>query len=155
MARDSSFHRISNVLEKLLPSYGLRTRLAEWSLKLKWREMVGEQVAAHSEPIRLNFKRLVVMVDSPAWVQHLTFLKPELMEKIQHSLGKEAITEIRFKVGSLSKSVPSPSFSPPAQPLRSRLDEEEVDLVEEYLRPLQDPTLKERMRSLITRSFLE
>jgi len=155
MARDSSFHRISNILEKILPSYGLRTRLAEWSLKLKWGEMVGGQVAAHSEPVRLNFKRLVVMVDSPAWVQHLTFLKSELMEKIQRSIGKETITEIRFKVGSLSKSCPSPSFSPPARSLRTRLEEEEAVLIEEYLRPLPDTALKERMRSLITRSFLE
>ena len=155
MAPGSSFHRISNVLEKILPSYGLKARLAEWSLKLKWREIVGRQVAAHSEPNRLNFKRLVVMVDSPAWVQHLTFLKPELTEKIQRSLGKEAVTEIRFKVGSLSKNSSSPSFSPLARPLRTRLDEDEVVLVEEYLRPLQDPTLKERLRSLITRSFLE
>ncbi len=155
MTQDPSLHRISNVLKNILPSYGLRTRLVEWSLRQQWRDLVGEQVAAHSEPIRLNFKRLLVMVDSPAWVQHLTFLKPELMEKIQRSLGKETITEIRFKVGSLSKSSPSPSLSPPARPLRILLDEEEAALVEEYLRPLQDPTLKERMRSLITKSFLE
>ena len=155
MARNSSFHRISNVLEKILPFYGLKTRLVEWSLRLKWREVVGEQVAAHSQPTRLNFKRLLVMVDSPAWVQHLSFLKPELLDKIQCSLGKETVAEIQFKVGTLSESSPHPSLSPPARPLRTRLGEEEAALVEEYLRPLQDPTLKERMRSLITRSFLE
>lgn len=155
MAKDPSLHRISYVLEKILPSYGLSTRLVEWSLKHQWRDLVGEQVAAHSEPIRLNFKHLLVMVDNPAWVHHLTFLKPELMEKIRRFLGKETVTEIRFKVGSLSKSSPSPSLSPPVRPLRILLDEEEAALVEEYLRPLQDPALKERMRSLITRSFLE
>jgi predicted nucleic acid-binding Zn ribbon protein len=155
MARNSSFQRISNVLEKILPSYGLKTRLVEWSLMLKWRKVVGEQVAAHSQPTGLNFKCLMVMVDSPAWVQHLSFLKPELLDKIQRSLGKETVAEIHFKVGTLSESSPYPSLSPPARPLRTLLGEEEAALVEEYLRPLQDPTLKERMRSLITRSFLE
>ena len=155
MASGSSLHRISNVLEKILPSYGLTTRLTEWSLKLQWEEIVGGPVAAHSEPSRLNFKCLVVMVDSPAWVQHLTFLKPELTEKIQRSLGSETVTEIRFKVGSLSKTNPSPAFTPSARSFRARLDADVVVLIEEYLLPLQDPTLKVRLRSLITRSFLE
>lgn len=155
MAPGSPFHRVSNVLEKLLPSYGLTTHLTEWSLKLQWEEIVGGPVAGHSEPSRLAFKCLVVTVDSPAWVQHLTFLRPELTEKIQRSLGREAVTEIRFKVGSLSKTNPSPAFTPSERSFRARLDADEVVLIEEYLRPLQDPTLKEQLRSLITRSFLE
>jgi hypothetical protein len=155
MASVSSFHRISNVLEKVLPSYGLSARLTEWSLKLKWEEIVGGPVAAHSEPCQLNFKCLVVMVDSSAWVQHLTFLKTELTEKIQRALGRETVTEIRFKVGSLTKTNSSPAFSPSKRAFRTHLNEDEVILIEEYLRPLQDPTLKERLRSLITRSFLK
>jgi hypothetical protein len=154
MAPGLSFHRVSNVLEKVLPSYGLATRLAEWSLKLKWEQIVGGPVAAHSEPGPLNFKRLVIVVDCPAWVQHLTFLKSELTKKIQRSLGVETVTEIRFKVGSLSKNSPSQPFALPTRAFRAGLDEEEAVLIEEYLRPLQDPTLKEKLRSLITRSFL-
>jgi predicted nucleic acid-binding Zn ribbon protein len=153
MAKTSSLQPISRILGKILPAYGLKTHLAEWSLKVKWLEIVGEQVAAHSRPIRLNFKHLLVMVDNPAWVQHLTFLKPELMEKLQRSMGKETITEIRFKVGSLSENSLLPAALP--RPLRTHLDEEETALVEEYLRPLQDPCVKERMRSLIMRSFLD
>ena len=153
MAKTPSLHPISRILGKVLPAYGLKTHLAEWSLKVKWLEIVGEQVAAHSRPIRINFKHLLVMVDNPAWVQHLTFLKPELMEKLQRSLGKETVMDIRFKVGSLSDN--SLSHAAPPQPRRTHLEEEETALVEEYLRPLQDPTVKERVRSLIMRSFLD
>jgi hypothetical protein len=153
MAQIRSLHPISLVLEKILPAYGLKTHSVEWSLKAKWPEIVGEQVAAHSQPIRLNFKHLLVMVDSPAWAQHLTFLKPELLEKLQRSLDKETVLGIRFKVGSLFENNPPPA--PLLPPLRTRLDAEETALVEEYLRPLQDQALKERMRSLIMKFFLD
>jgi len=153
MRKDFSLRPVSQVLEKILPSYGLNARLAEWSLKAKWREIVGEQVAAHSQPIRLSFKRLVVMIDSPAWVQHLTFLKPELIEKLKRSLSGEPITEITFRVGSLSESTPALKPSSSIMP-RPCLNAEEIALVEEYLRPLEDPALKERVRSLITKFFL-
>ena len=153
MAKTSSLHPISMILGKILPAYGLKTHLAEWSLKVNWVEIVGKQVAAHSRPIRLNFKHLLVVVDNPAWVQHLTFLKPELMEKLQRSLGKETVMDIRFKVGSLSENNLSPPSLP--RPIRTHLDADEAALVEEYLRPLQDPGVKERMRSLIMRSFLD
>jgi hypothetical protein len=154
MAPELPFQRISNVLEKVLPSYGLTARMAEWSLKLKWEGIVGKPVAAHTEPVQLTFRNLVVMVDSPAWLQHLTFLKAELTEKIQRACGRETVAEIRFRVGSLSRDSSSRVFTAPPHPLPTCLSEDEVILIEEYLRPLQDPTLKEKLRSLITRSFL-
>ena len=155
MPPDLPFQRISNVLEKVLPSYGLTAHMAEWSLKLKWEGIVGKPVAAHTEPVQLNFKSLLVMVDCPAWVQHLTFLKTELTEKIQRACGRETVAEIRFRVGTLSRDGSSRVFTVSPPPLPACLSEDEVVLIEEYLRPLRDPTLKEKLRSLITRSFLD
>ena len=41
----------------------------------------------------------MVNVSSAPWMQQLQFLKPELIEKLNETLGKELVEDIRFKIG--------------------------------------------------------
>ncbi|KKK55968.1 hypothetical protein LCGC14_3069230, partial [marine sediment metagenome] len=40
-------------------------------------------------------------VNSSTWIQQLRFLKKDLIAKINDALGKEMVSEIKFKIGSL------------------------------------------------------
>lgn len=49
----------------------------------RWSELVGEQIAAHARPLKLEQGRLFVEVDEPAWATQLRFLETELLERLR------------------------------------------------------------------------
>ncbi|MFN8021195.1 MAG: DUF721 domain-containing protein [Acidimicrobiales bacterium] len=53
----------------------------------RWREAVGDAVAAHVQPVKLEGDRLVVEVDDPAWATQLKFLEATLRERLQQVAG--------------------------------------------------------------------
>jgi predicted nucleic acid-binding Zn ribbon protein len=48
----------------------------------RWKDAVGEAVARHVQPVRLDGTRLVVEVDDPAWATQLKFLEATLRERV-------------------------------------------------------------------------
>lgn len=53
----------------------------------RWAEIVGDSVAAHVQPVRLDGERLVVEVDDPAWATQLRFLETTLRDRIREVTG--------------------------------------------------------------------
>jgi predicted nucleic acid-binding Zn ribbon protein len=63
----------------------------------RWTEAVGEAVAAHVTPIKLDGARLVVEVDDPAWATQLRFLETELKARI-HAVTGSVIDAVEVRV---------------------------------------------------------
>lgn len=55
----------------------------------QWEEAVGDQVAAHARPLRLDGGRLTVEVDEPGWATQLRFLEPDLLRRLRDVTGVE------------------------------------------------------------------
>lgn len=53
----------------------------------RWTEIVGEAVAAHVQPVKLDGTRLVVEVDEPAWATQLKFLEADLRARLHATIG--------------------------------------------------------------------
>jgi predicted nucleic acid-binding Zn ribbon protein len=53
----------------------------------RWSEIVGDSVAAHVQPVRLDGERLVVDVDDPSWATQLRFLEANLRDRIREVTG--------------------------------------------------------------------
>jgi predicted nucleic acid-binding Zn ribbon protein len=53
----------------------------------RWNETVGEAIARHVQPIKLDGGKLVVEVDDPAWATQLKFLEANLRERLLESTG--------------------------------------------------------------------
>jgi hypothetical protein len=53
----------------------------------RWVEAVGEPVAKHVRPVKLDGARLVVEVDDPAWATQLRFLEANLRERVREVTG--------------------------------------------------------------------
>jgi len=63
-----------------------------------WTEMAGETVLAHTTGAHLRGKELVIFVDSPIWATELSALSGEYQRRLNETLGKEAVTSVRFTV---------------------------------------------------------
>lgn len=55
----------------------------------KWTEAVGDAVARHVQPVKLDGRRLVVEVDDPAWATQLRFLEGTLRDRLRTVAGAE------------------------------------------------------------------
>jgi predicted nucleic acid-binding Zn ribbon protein len=53
----------------------------------RWDEVVGQQVAAHVRPVKLDQGVLVVEVDEPAWATQVTLMSGRLRERLAESAG--------------------------------------------------------------------
>jgi predicted nucleic acid-binding Zn ribbon protein len=64
----------------------------------RWAEAVGDAVAAHVKPLKLDGTKLVVEVDDPAWATQLRFLETTLKQRLLEVAGATIDTiEARVK----------------------------------------------------------
>lgn len=54
----------------------------------RWDETVGESIARHTRPLRLEGRTLVVAVDQPAWATQLRALAPGILERLGAATGE-------------------------------------------------------------------
>ena len=86
-----------------------------------WVRVVGEQAAAHSEPVRRSRAGVVsVVCTSAAWAQELTFRREELLERLRDELGDaSALTGLRFSVADHVAGAPAREASERTPPRRA------------------------------------
>ncbi len=64
----------------------------------RWEEAVGDAIARHVQPIKLDGDRLVVEVDDPAWATQLGFLEANLRDRLLEVTGARiAHFDVRVK----------------------------------------------------------
>lgn len=78
---------------------GATDGLDEEAVRSAWKELAGEFVARHSEPVSVKNGHLVLRVTQPAMRFHLEQHKPLLLERIRASLGSGHIQSVRFTLG--------------------------------------------------------
>jgi predicted nucleic acid-binding Zn ribbon protein len=94
-----SFVHIGSVLRDMLKKSRLETDtslIRVWDI---WQEAVGEVIAANTRPAAFKGNLLIVNATSSSWLQQLRFLKPEILQKVNHVLGNVSVKDIKFKVG--------------------------------------------------------
>lgn len=73
---------ISSALDGVVRSLRGPSRAAVGGLFGRWDEAVGEQVAQHVTPRKLDEGTLIVEVDDPAWATQVKFLAPMITERL-------------------------------------------------------------------------
>ncbi|MGH9121519.1 MAG: DUF721 domain-containing protein, partial [Acidimicrobiales bacterium] len=53
---------------------------------------------AHATPVSLRGGVLVLGVEEPAWVTHLNFVAPQMLELLVREVGVGAVREIQWRV---------------------------------------------------------
>lgn len=88
--------KIGGSLMDALSRMGIAERLHKQQAVTRWKEAVGEVIAAQTEALKIDGDTLVVKVFQAAWRQELIFLKDELLAKLENEIGKDLIKDIRF-----------------------------------------------------------
>ena len=82
--RDNSEPKpIGELIDQLVNQREWQSGLAEGEVFVRWREVVGAEISAHSEPIEIKEEKLFIKCDSTAWATQLNLVKLQLLESIQ------------------------------------------------------------------------
>ena len=89
---------LNEALGKLLRRMHVSDESSAIGLFSGWRQIVGDTIADHAVPKRLEKRILVVEVDDPAWATQLKFLESQLIATLRDSVGDEVESlEIRVR----------------------------------------------------------
>ena len=85
-------------LADVLRARGWDGRLAAARVVARWPEVVGDAVAAHCQPSRLEEDgTLQVVADSAAWATQLTYLQGKLLDRLGAECGPGLVRRIQVR----------------------------------------------------------
>lgn len=151
--RRAELTSISDVLKGTAKRLKIDKRISIHSLGSRWKSIFGPSIGMHSYPAKLVGKKLTILVDHPTWMQELSFLKPQVLAKIQEELKGTDIRDIRFELGQ-HPSAPPEENRFPHHSAKRKLEEEEIDFIERAAEQIDDPEIQGAARRAMTKGFI-
>ena len=91
--------RVANVVADFLAQRGLRDRVEQAGIIPEWARLVGDQIAAVTEPRSISANgTLFVAVKTNAWMNELSLLEPELLKSLNARVMRAPIKKIRWQL---------------------------------------------------------
>jgi predicted nucleic acid-binding Zn ribbon protein len=81
----------------LLDSHGWQQRAAMGSVFGRWAEIVGADLAAHTQPDSFADGELAVTADSTAWATQVRLLAAVLVKRLNAELGDGAVRRVKVR----------------------------------------------------------
>ena len=91
---------VARTMPNVLSGLRLDRRRAEAEVLKVWQELLDPTIVAHALPTGLNKGTLFVTVDSNVWLSEIVqYRRKEILDRLQHSFGREMIARISFRLG--------------------------------------------------------
>jgi len=90
--------RADLLLRPLVRDLGLGEGIRLARIKSQWNTLFREPLSHHMSPCSLSGNELLLIVDSPVWLQELTFYREDILEK----LAPYQVRSVRFRLGKVS-----------------------------------------------------
>jgi predicted nucleic acid-binding Zn ribbon protein len=96
---DAGIHLAGKFVSAILRSAGVEDGLHEDEVRGAWKELAGDFIASHTQPVSVRGGHLVLRVTQPAMRFHLEQMKPMLLTRIRGILGPDRIRSVKFTHG--------------------------------------------------------
>ncbi|WP_433612014.1 DUF721 domain-containing protein [Dactylosporangium sp. CA-139114] len=103
-----------SVLERLVKQRGWSRPTREARIFGEWAKVVGEDIAAHSRPLKLEDGELTIEAESTAWATQLKMLASKLLAGIAREVGHNVVKRLHIQGPS------TPSWSSGPRRIRGR-----------------------------------
>lgn len=90
----SEAERIGSLLEAVIGDLGVKDKVAQAQAVLTWPEVAGPELASRSRAVRVHHARLEVAVPSAVWRTQVSFVKADLVKRINERIGSPTIKDI-------------------------------------------------------------
>ncbi|MBF0491768.1 MAG: DUF721 domain-containing protein [Deltaproteobacteria bacterium] len=106
MRKNQKPEGIASLLSKTLKGLNLESKLKRHSVWSHWDKIVGKTIAEKAWPSRLMEDTLVVKVINASWMNELSFMKQQILEKIQTEIPDCPIKHLRLELGTKKFFIP-------------------------------------------------
>ena len=90
--------RLFGAIPSVLSGLGPNAVISEAVVFAAWARCVGEPLRLRTTPLEFFENRLVVAVQDETWQRHLEDLSPQMLVRINGSLGRGTVKFIEFRV---------------------------------------------------------
>ncbi len=91
--------KLGDVVAAVLQRAGLAERVAQAAVIPEWPGLVGAQIARVTEPVALQRDgTLVVLVKTHAWMQELSLLEHQLLQRLNADPGRPPVARLRWVI---------------------------------------------------------
>jgi predicted nucleic acid-binding Zn ribbon protein len=87
---------LKDAINELLRLYGLEEKMQGITLIKVWEDVMGRVIAKHTTDIFYKKKVLTVKIDSAPLRQELHYMQTEIIQKLNESMGKELVSELKL-----------------------------------------------------------
>ncbi|HLF14372.1 MAG TPA: DUF721 domain-containing protein [Bacteroidota bacterium] len=95
--KNQSPKRLGDLIPALLEKLGLSKGIHDRLVLERWPEIVGPKIAEVTVAERIRDGKLWVSVSHPTWRNELTFMKRELIGRLNAAMGEEVVKDIIFR----------------------------------------------------------
>lgn len=89
---------LGDLLGELSSARGWASRLRDARVHGRWPQIVGPELAAHVQPVRLHGGVLVVRAESSAWATQVRYLSGQLADRANEVLGADSVRRVNVVV---------------------------------------------------------
>lgn len=90
----------SALLPKVLAELRIDRRRSDAEILKVWNQLLDPLIVAHAQPTGLRKGTLFVSVDSSTWLSEIVrYRRKEILDRLQHSFGRDLISRVSFRVG--------------------------------------------------------
>lgn len=93
-----------SILKNLTRELRIESAVKLAELQTKWQHIFDESLCRHIYPADIKDDILIIKVDSPVWMQQLSYLKVEIGERLKGFSPIYTFKDIIFKLGRFPKS---------------------------------------------------
>ena len=87
---------VGNILSRILEKKKFKKIIEQQHLLEEWSNIVGDVIAEKAVAKMIKKGRLIIEVQNSLWMQELSFMREELLEKVKNCPGGEEVEEIQF-----------------------------------------------------------
>ncbi len=88
---------LGSVLNKVLRDLHIEKKVYQSQAMLVWNEVVGEKISRISHAKKVENGILFVHVENPSWRTELSYLKRDIITRLNKKIGMNVITDIILK----------------------------------------------------------
>ncbi|WP_296666419.1 DciA family protein [Demequina sp.] len=86
---------MSDAVDTLLRRMGWTEQIEVSSVTARWREVIGDRIADHCEPLGFEDGILTVKATSTAWATQLQMMNGQIRHRINEEFGRDIVKELK------------------------------------------------------------
>jgi len=133
------------VLGPMLKRLGIESGVRLERIRNEWFDIFDSTLSSHMFPSSCTEHELLLNVDSPIWIQQLTYYKKEIIGKLS-SFG---VSDVRFRLGKVRKKKQPDTIKKNVR----KLSDDDVSFASAVVSDINDEHLKETIRKAIEKSL--